>query len=214
MTPRSDVSAERRAQIIEAALACFCRKGFSHTTMDDIVAESGLSKGALYWYFDSKEDLFVTAINTFLAEWGQESMSALASYETAAEKLRAGGQELAAFCRRSRELFALFVEFLSQSEHSEEAGRSWIDVLVKYQQVVTGIVQEGIDRGEFRPVDAGQLVWAVMAAYDGLAAYALLMPDMDVDGISQVFIETLLRGLASRMDGYQARVSCAIGGAI
>ena len=51
MPPRPDVSEERRGQIIEAALACFTRKGYANTTIDDIVAESGLSKGAIYWYF-------------------------------------------------------------------------------------------------------------------------------------------------------------------
>jgi AcrR family transcriptional regulator len=62
MPPRPDVSAERHAQIIKAALACFSRKGYTNTTMDDIVAESGLSKGSLYWYFDSKDDLFAQAV--------------------------------------------------------------------------------------------------------------------------------------------------------
>lgn len=62
MSPRPNVSAERRAQIIRAALACFMRKGYNNTTMNDIVAESGLSKGAIYWYFESKDDLLRSAI--------------------------------------------------------------------------------------------------------------------------------------------------------
>ena len=47
MPLRSDVSAERRTQIIQAAIACFLHKGYNNTTMDDIVAEGGLSKGSL-----------------------------------------------------------------------------------------------------------------------------------------------------------------------
>ena len=61
MPPRPDVSAERRAQIIEAALACFTRKGYTNTAMDDIVAESGLSKGAIHHYFKTKEDILLAA---------------------------------------------------------------------------------------------------------------------------------------------------------
>ena len=38
-------------------------------------------------------------------------------------------------------------------------------------------------------------MWAVMAAYDSLAAYAMLMPDLDLERVSEVFIETLLSGL-------------------
>ncbi len=49
----------RRAQIVDAALRCFQRKGFHPTTMDDIVRESGLSAGAVYTYFRGKDDLIV-----------------------------------------------------------------------------------------------------------------------------------------------------------
>ena len=45
----------RRTQILDAALACFSRNGFHQTTMHDICSEAGLSPGAVYRYFDSKE---------------------------------------------------------------------------------------------------------------------------------------------------------------
>jgi AcrR family transcriptional regulator len=47
----------RRRQITEAAIVCFAREGFHRTTMADIVRESGLSPGAIYHYFASKEDV-------------------------------------------------------------------------------------------------------------------------------------------------------------
>ena len=51
--------AARREQIVGAALRCFHRNGFHPTTMDDIVRESGLSAGAVYTYFRSKDDLIL-----------------------------------------------------------------------------------------------------------------------------------------------------------
>ena len=56
MPPRPEVSKERTKQILDAAVKVFSRSGFQQASMDDIVAESGLSKGALYWYFKSKDD--------------------------------------------------------------------------------------------------------------------------------------------------------------
>jgi AcrR family transcriptional regulator len=50
---------QRRAQILSAAMACFARQGYHATSMDDVVRESGLSVGAIYTYFPSKEDLFL-----------------------------------------------------------------------------------------------------------------------------------------------------------
>ncbi|HET7081061.1 MAG TPA: helix-turn-helix domain-containing protein, partial [Chloroflexia bacterium] len=55
MSPRPDVSEERKNQILDAAAAVFSRLGFHEARMDDIVRESGLSKGTLYWYFTSKD---------------------------------------------------------------------------------------------------------------------------------------------------------------
>jgi len=61
--------------------------------------------------------------------------------------------------------------------------------------VIAGIIEEGVRSGEFKPVDAEQLVWAIMAAYDGLAAYVMMMLDLNLDRVSEVFVETLLSGL-------------------
>ena len=64
---------ERRAQILEAALQCFASKGFHTATMDDLVRASGLSKGSLYWHFESKEQVFLALFDAFaesgFAEW-------------------------------------------------------------------------------------------------------------------------------------------------
>ncbi len=57
MSPREDVSEERKEQILDAATEVFAQKGFDKARMDDIVEETGLSKGALYWYFKSKDDI-------------------------------------------------------------------------------------------------------------------------------------------------------------
>jgi len=56
---------DRKNQILEAAFKVFIDKGYSKTTMDDIVENSGLSKGALYHYYKSKKDLFLSLIIFF-----------------------------------------------------------------------------------------------------------------------------------------------------
>lgn len=196
MVPKVDVSAERRDQIIQAALACFTRKGYNNTTMDDIVAESGLSKGTLYWYFKGKDDLFKSAILSFFERsFGQEAIADLEQCPTAAEKLRFLAQVIVGLGEWAKGIFNLFLEFWASSTHREEAAQWWTGLLVQYKNILVGIIEEGIRNGEFRPVDAEPLVWAMMSTYDGLAAYVMLMPDLELERISHVFIETLLRGL-------------------
>jgi AcrR family transcriptional regulator len=195
MPPRPDVSAERRAQIIEAALACFTRKGYNNTTMDDIVTESGLSKGSLYWYFKSKDELFAEVLLSIFMDVGQEAFAVLEQCTTAADRLRALAQATAGISKQIEGVFALFLEFWGSSPRREEASKLWLGALVEFKDLLAGIIKEGINSGEFKPVDADELVWAIMAAYDGLAAYDIMIGELDLDRISNVFAETILSGL-------------------
>ena len=81
------------------------------------------------------------------------------------------------------------------SENRDEAMAFWAEMLTQYQQAVAAIFEEGARTGEFRSVNASALTWMIMAAYDGLAAYDMMMPDLDMDRISETFVETLLKGL-------------------
>ncbi len=195
MPPRPDVSAERRAQIIEAALACFTRKGYNNTTMDDIVTESGLSKGSLYWYFKSKDELFAEAMLAVFMDVGEGAFAELEQCTNASDKLRVVAKATVEFSKKIEGFFGLFLEFWASSPKREETSQLWLGMLVQFKDIVVEIVKEGITSGEFKPVNAEELVWAMMAAYDGLAAYTMLIPDLDLDRISEVFAETLLSGL-------------------
>ena len=65
----------RRRQIIDAAVECFSREGFHRTTMQDIVREAGLSPGAIYSYFSSKDDI-IEAIADERHAWEGELIAA------------------------------------------------------------------------------------------------------------------------------------------
>src|SRR5215470_12120599 len=68
MSPRPDVSEERKNQILEAAIAVFARLGFQQTRMDDIAEQAGLSKGALYLYYKSKDAIIAALLKHFFAQ--------------------------------------------------------------------------------------------------------------------------------------------------
>ncbi len=59
--PKTSAAAKeaRRTQILDAAVGCFARRGYYETTIEDLVAETGLSRGALYLYFPSKEAIYL-----------------------------------------------------------------------------------------------------------------------------------------------------------
>ena len=186
---------ERRGQILDAALMVFSQKGYHATNVSDVAAQAGVSQGTIYWYFDSKEELFTAAMLSVFVDFGQEAVASLEACETASEKLRALGRRMGDFVVGLEGILVMFLGYWASSPSREEVGRFWIDLLVEYKDIIVGIIEEGVERGEFRPVDAEALVWALMGAYDGLAAYAMLMPDIDVGRVSQALVETLLDGL-------------------
>ena len=114
-------------------------------------------------------------------------------------------QAAASFSKKIEGFFGLFLEFWESSPRREEAGQLWIGMRVQLKDSVVEIVEQGIRNGEFEPVDAEQLVWAMMAVYDGLAAYAMMIPDIDIDRASQVFVETLLKGLETEKGGRECK---------
>jgi AcrR family transcriptional regulator len=202
MDTKPNPTEERRRQIMEAALACFVRKGYHKTTMDDIVAESGLSKGTLYWYFENKDDLFVSLIKSYFFDVREGTDAILKQYPTASGKLRGLTQAFIELFQATEGSFSVLFEFWLQSTLRDELNEILSTALSQYQQVVAGIIAEGIQSGEFKAVDTGQVALAAMAAFDGLSFYAMLMPDtVDLEGTCHTFVETLLSGLVADAEG-------------
>lgn len=192
---REQLRQERREQILKAALTVFGQKGFHAANVSDVAARAGVSQGTIYWYFDSKEELLTAALLSFFAGFEEEMLSGLQAEGSAAGKLRILGGQMEAFATDAQGLFPLFMEFWASSQERSESARLWSGLLTEFKDVLVGVVQEGVKAGEFRPVDAENLVWSMMAAYDGLAAYALLLPDMDLTAASQALVDTIIAGL-------------------
>src|SRR5256885_14530326 len=87
MARRPDSSEIRRNQILDAATKVFVRQGFQHARMDDIVEESGLSKGTLYWYFKSKEDIINAILHRLFAGDLEHLENLMQAVGTASERM-------------------------------------------------------------------------------------------------------------------------------
>jgi AcrR family transcriptional regulator len=201
---------ERRKQILDAALTVFLGKGFHATNVSDVAAEAGVSQGTIYWYFESKDELFHAALMSAFMDFGEGTLAALTECSTATDKMLALAESMEGLANMAEGLFMLFLGYWSSSERREESAQIWIDLLVEYKDVVVAIMEEGIAKGEFKPIDAEALGWALLAAYDGLAAYAVIMPDLDLKRVSRAFIKALMTGLLR--DGQETPSQLRVGG--
>ena len=186
---------ERRSQILASALAVFSHKGFHASSVSDVAAHAGVSQGTIYWYFDSKEELFDAAIMEYFADFGTGMLAALEGGETASEKLRVLAKNMDRFAAEAQQVLVAFLSYWASGQGQQKSAQLWIEVLREYADYMVAVIEEGIGTGEFREVDARGLVWAMAAAYDGLAAYAMFIPEIDVERVSEAFVDALLRGL-------------------
>jgi len=197
MSPKPDVSAERKQQIYQAALACFNSKGYYQTTMDDIVAESGLSKGALYWYFDSKKALFISLLDDFMAPMGQEWETIAADVSlTAVEKLRRTLGMFGAQFDAMVDFFGVVIEAWAQTHFDDDVQQLTREMYKPYLALMIRVLEEGIAAGEFRVEDVTATSAVILTLFDGLTlAVGAGMIDLDPKALLAAAETLVLRGL-------------------
>lgn len=169
MTPRPDVSEERKAQIYQAALACFNRKGYHRTTMDDIVAESGLSKGTLYWYFKGKKGLFLSLFQEIMGQLGQVWEAIAANEEASAtEKLRTSLALFRAELGGMVPFFSVMMEAWALTRYDEDVESIIQELYRHYLDIMIHIIEEGVASGEFGVESVREMALVIMTLFDGI----------------------------------------------
>ncbi|MFW9967818.1 MAG: TetR/AcrR family transcriptional regulator [Candidatus Thorarchaeota archaeon] len=172
------VTAEKKQMIlntiVEAAEALFSQKGYHGTSMDDIVKESGYSKGAIYGHFDSKEQLFLSVMEK-QSDTSLEGVKSLFSPEDSAwTKLEKTLVLLPdSMCDESE----CRLTFELQLQASRK--KSWISKIQnQYSRTIrflAEIIEEGQANGEFRKdIDAESLAGILIGASNGLSLYSLV----------------------------------------
>jgi AcrR family transcriptional regulator len=199
MTPRPDVSEERKAQIHQAALVCFNRKGYHRTTMDDIVAESGLSKGTLYWYFKSKKELFISLCQEIFGQMGQSLEAIVANEEArATDKLLACLTLFGAELKGMIPFFGVLMEAWAQTRHDEDVESLVSEIYEPYLALMSGIIEEGIANGEFHMESPRPTAFVIMTLFDGITlALGTGLWQHDWDEIIEAAVQLVLRGLGA-----------------
>ncbi len=199
MALRRDVSAARKNQILDAAMVVFARSGFHEARMDDIVQESGLSKGTLYWYFKSKEEI-ITAISQRLFATDIESVESLLKAEgTVSERLQQLIRDRVQGLQEMSDVVAILVEFYAAALHQDGVRQLIKAYFQSFHELLVALIQQGIERGEFRPVDALAAATALDAVFEGLIVRWLIDPDaVQWASLGEAAIRFMLDGLKHR----------------
>jgi AcrR family transcriptional regulator len=191
----------RPQELTAAALELFVEKGFAATRLDEIAARAGVSKGTLYLYFDSKEELFKAVIREGLLPLLAEGEELMASMPGPASEL------FRAIVLRWWEIVGegpiggIPKLIFAEARNFPEIARFYADeVIERGKRLFVAVFRRGIDSGEFRPFDPQALVHIVISP---LIMRVIWKHSLDCCGVINVplddylreYLELTLRGL-------------------
>jgi TetR/AcrR family transcriptional regulator len=193
---------ETRKKILEAAITAFTAKGYAGATMDHVMEIAGVSKGSLYYHFDSKHDLFVALFDYWFAELGAEFGDALGSEGTPWERLREAVLSSLQLYTEKEDVFKIFMEFFNIGM-KDELFRQKISVFIhQLTEQFSDVVKEGVEAGLFEVEDPEHAVIFVFSMLDGLALRVLISDDDFIES----FDENILLAFVARMFGYKGEL--------
>ena len=154
----------RPQELLDAALDLFVEKGFAATRSEEVAARAGVSKGTLYLYYPSKEELLKEVIRHNVVNQIAEGADLIHQFEGSTAELLA--RVLRLWWERVGETRAsgILKLMMSEARNFPEIAQFYVNEVIRPSDSMLGqLVQRGIDRGEFRPVVVVDVVHAIVA---------------------------------------------------
>jgi AcrR family transcriptional regulator len=195
----------RPQEILSAALDLFIERGYAATRADDVAAQAGVSKGTVYLYFENKEELFKAVVRESYAPVLQEAVELLDQYEGSnfdlLDEILHGWWEKIGSTKAGGITKLMMAE---AANFPEIAKFYYEEVIARSQQLITGVLQRGIARGEFRKLNVQDAMNVVIAPVlmliiwnNSFGRRASACQPVDPQAHLKMTLDILKRGLAA-----------------
>jgi AcrR family transcriptional regulator len=191
-----------REQLLQAAARVFAKHGYNGASTSAIAAEAGFSKGALYWNFASKQELFFALLDERIDRRIRalfDMTTADPTDQTMEDQVSRG---LSAVLEQERDLVLLFHEYSAMAVRDPRLRERYV--------ARNAMLREGLARafearvqalGVALPINSSELATALIALADGLSIEQLTEPEMVSEGLFGQILSLILDGLAARAKG-------------
>ena len=194
-----DRSIETRRRILSRSLRLFARKGYNATGVAEICSASGVSKGAFYHHFATKQAVFLELFQSWLEGVDRQLHGALGSSSSVPEGLLAMASQMRQVFQAADGRLEIFLEFWQQARQDKTVWKGLMAPYRRYRDLLARIVKKGVQEGSFRRVNAR----AAGQALETLAVGTLLQGVLDPGGaqwarVIRSSVQLLIDGLANR----------------
>lgn len=160
----------RRDELLDAAAGLFARRGYHATTIEDVVAEAGVAKGTVYWYYRSKKALFLAVLERAAADFRAELARRVAGISSPLARLEAAVGAVVALAGRHPDVYRLFTLQVLDGDAAFTQARDRI--VGRLREELGSTVSEAMRFGELPSGDAELLVRMITGAVEAATAYA------------------------------------------
>lgn len=167
-------SEETRARILEASIKLFSNRGYNAASVDDICAEAGVSKGAFYHHFESKQALFLALLDSWLKTI--DNAVAAAKDKTVPEAFMQITEAFPYIFESAGGHLPMFLEFCLQASRDKKVWDASIAPYRRYHKYFTSLIRKGVDEGSFVEVDPEIASRLIVSMAMGLLLQSLLDP--------------------------------------
>lgn len=185
----------KKEKIIKHAFDLFAEKGYSETSVDDIVRASGISKGGIYYYFKSKEDIFLEIAEERLRQ-RKNLMDNNQDVKSSKEKIISYiNWTLAGFFDENIQKMSRFTfEFWSVLSRNPNMADKAKERYKMFYTILAEILQQGINNGEFKEdIDIESMVYIILSSMDGIGFVNSVMGISMTHDIVKNYIDMILK---------------------
>ena len=197
---------ERPGEIVAAALEVFAEKGFALAKLDEVARRAGVSKGALYLYFDTKEDLFRAVVREAISPNIEGMRAMAAAYDGPFAELAPLLLERLVAVADNSTLPAVARMVIAESRTFPDLARTWHDSVVSQAVgVIADLIARAQARGEIRPgrprFYAFSLIGPMLMGFLWRETFQPIGAEpIDLAGLARQHVDTVLNGMIARGD--------------
>jgi AcrR family transcriptional regulator len=185
-----------RSRILEAALLSFSQQGYDATGVAEICRLAGLSKGAFYHHFSSKQAVFMELLNQWLAGIDAQLDAARSGAQTTSQAFQQMAGRMEHVFHSATGQLPMFLEFLSKATRDAEVLEATNAPYRRYRDFFARMIEDGIAAGTLEPADSTVVAQVIVSLAVGLVLQSLLDPHgADWGKTAQEGVRLVLAGL-------------------